>query len=197
MANEIKVIYLTGKTLTADVFQPDGSDRQTSISLTENNTGGLYLGDCSTIQAGDVIVAYEGSNLVGGEEYKQSVSGIGAASAVIKAGYVGDYKAGGVVHFFWHTCVAPSNNGTVKVYKDNGTDEVTIPTGITDARDFDSKTGVHLCSVNLAANTFYGGNKDYLVALSDAIINGVTLNAIIATFSIEKRYQGRKFIKDG
>lgn len=197
MAEEIKVIYLTGKTLTANVFQPDGSDRQTGISLTENTTGGLYLGDCATIVAGDIILAYEGSTLVGGQEYKQRVQGISGASGVVGAGYAGDYKDNGVVYFLWHTAIVPSTEGTIKVYKNDGTTEVTIPTGITDTRDFDSKTGVHLCSVNLVANPFYINEKDYLVVLSGAVIDAVTVNALIATFSIKNRYQGREFEKQG
>lgn len=197
MSDEIKVIYLKSKTLTADVFQPGGSNRQTGISLTENATGGLYLGDCATIQAGDIVIAYEGTTLVGGGEYKQLVSGVGAASAVVPAGYVGDHKKNGVVYFLWHTTVPTSTNGTVKVYKNNGADEVTVPTGITDTRDFDNKTGVHLCSVNLAASSFYGKDMDYLIVLSGAVINGVTVNTVIATFSIEKRYQGLEWTKEG
>lgn len=69
MADEIAVSYITGQTLTADVFQPDGSVRETAISLTENATGGLYLGDCATISAGDLVVAYDSGDYIGGQEY--------------------------------------------------------------------------------------------------------------------------------
>lgn len=197
MSDEIKVIYLKTKTLTADVFQPDGSDRQTGISLTENSTGGLYLGDCSTIIAGDTIIAYEGTTLIGGGTYKQEVQGISGASGIDAAGYVGDYKVNELVHFLWRTAIAASTAGTIKVYKDDGTSEVTIPTGITDTRDFDSKTGVHLCTINLPANSFYAKERDYLVVLSGAVIDGSTANAVIATFSIEQRYTGKEFLKNG
>jgi hypothetical protein len=197
MANEVKVVWLTGKTLTANVFQPDGSVRETSVSLSENATGGLYLGDCSTIAAGDVIIAYEGTTLIGSSVYQQQEGGIGSAAGVDPAGYVGDYKYRGTVYFTWRTLTAPSVNGTVKVYKDNGASEVTVPTGITDTRDFDSKTNVHLCTIDLSANSFYAKDADYLVVLSGATIAGVSVNAVIGSFSIEKRYQGLEWTKEG
>ena len=69
MANEIAIAWLTGKTLTANVFQPDGSDRETAINLVENVTGTLYLGDCATIKPGDIIIAYEAGVVLGQVEY--------------------------------------------------------------------------------------------------------------------------------
>lgn len=69
MANEIHSAWLTGKTLTANIFKPDGTDRETGINLTENATGTLYLGDCATIQPGDIIVSYEAGVVLGAVEY--------------------------------------------------------------------------------------------------------------------------------
>jgi len=70
MSNEVKVTYETGKaSMTADVFAPDGTDRETGISLTENGSGGLYLGDCATIQQGDIIVAYDNGVYIGSAVY--------------------------------------------------------------------------------------------------------------------------------
>jgi len=73
MADEIHVAWLTGKTLTANVFKPDGTDRETGINLAENATGTLYLGDCATIQVGDIIVAYEAGVVLGSIEYEPVV----------------------------------------------------------------------------------------------------------------------------
>jgi hypothetical protein len=79
MSNEIKVSYVTGKTLIAFVYQEDGTERDfgssnNGISLTEVAGAalydGLYLGDCPTISDGDVIMAYEGSTYIGSAEYK-------------------------------------------------------------------------------------------------------------------------------
>jgi len=69
MADEIHVAWLTGKTLTANVFKPDGTVRETGINLTENAFGTLYLGDCTTIQVGDIIVTYEAGVVLGAREY--------------------------------------------------------------------------------------------------------------------------------
>jgi len=69
MANEIAVSYITGATVTADVFVPAGTEREFDISLTETGEGGLYLGDCSTIVVGDKIVAYGDGDYIGGETY--------------------------------------------------------------------------------------------------------------------------------
>ena len=69
MANEIAVSYITGATVTADVFQPDGTEREFAVSCSEAAQGCAYLGDCSTIEAGDLIVAYASSVYIGGEKY--------------------------------------------------------------------------------------------------------------------------------
>jgi len=198
MADEIKQLWLKGKTLTADVFQPDGSEREFNISPLAEHVGtdvSLYTGDCATIQAGDVIAISDSNNrLIGGGEYKQLVLGVGAASAIEPAGYVGDYKKDEVVTFSWHTNVSLSSNGTIKVYKKDSNDEVTVPTGITDDRDFDSKTGAHRCSINLAANkSYYTKDRDYLVILAGAAVYGVVANAIIGIFSIENRWVNEQF----
>ncbi len=70
MANEIKVIARTGQTLTVDVFQPDGTEREFGVSVTEAAQGRFYLGDCATIQSGDTMVVIDDNDrLVGGGEY--------------------------------------------------------------------------------------------------------------------------------
>jgi hypothetical protein len=198
MANEIKQLWLKGKTLSADVFQPDGSEREFAITPLSENAGtdvSLYTGNCSTIQAGDLIAISDSNNrLIGGGEYKQLVLGVGAGSAIEPAGYVGDYKKGEVVTFSWHTNISLSTNGTIKVYKKDSNDEVAVPTGISDDRDFDSKTGAHRCSIDLAANpSFYIKKRDYLVVLTDAAVYGVAANAIIGIFSIEDRWVNEQY----
>ena len=143
------------------------------------------------LAAVDDLVEASGSGDLAAVKADVSVSGLK------KAGYVGDYKENGAIYFFWHTSVATSTDGTVKVYKDDGTSEVTAPTGITDGRDFDSKTGVHLCKIDLSASSFYARGKDYSVVLSGVVIAGSTVNVVIATFGIENRYQGLRFRKGG
>ena len=77
MANEIAASYIAGRlVMTADVYQPDGTEREYAIALTEITTGsdGLYLGDCATIVAGDLIVIYDDGVVVGGGEYLPDLS---------------------------------------------------------------------------------------------------------------------------
>lgn len=117
--------------------------------------------------------------------------------------YLGDYKEDETVHFVWSTndgngaAVNPTTAGSLRVYKSDGTGEVTAPTGITDTRGFDGLTGVHHCKVDLDANSFYAKEQDYSIVLVGAVIDTQTVNAVIATFSVEKRYQGLEFEKGG
>jgi len=69
MANEIKIGYGPDSAITADVFTPAGNEREFGINCAETAQGCLYLGDCATIQSGDVIVAYANGIYIGAEEY--------------------------------------------------------------------------------------------------------------------------------
>lgn len=105
--------------------------------------------------------------------------------------YLGDFKDNGTVHFIWNTndvggaSITRATNGTISVYKDNGVSQSTA--GITDTEDFDSLTGVHACTINLGADAFYATGANYSVVLSAATIDGQTVNAAIAHFSIANR----------
>lgn len=108
--------------------------------------------------------------------------------------YLGDYKEDSTVYFCWDTndkdgaSATRAVNGTIKVYKDDGTTESTA--GITDTEDFDSLTGVHNCKINLSCDSFYSGGHDYSVVLAGATIDGENVNSALATFSIENRFAG-------
>jgi len=107
--------------------------------------------------------------------------------------YLGDYKEDDTLYFCWSTndkdgaAITRATNGTIKVYKDDGTTESTA--GITDTEDFDSITGVHNCKIILT-DAFYATGHDYSIVLVGAIIDGETVNAVLATFSIENRFAG-------
>ena len=62
--------------------------------------------------------------------------------------------------------------------------------GITDTEDFDSLTGIHNCKIDLSSDTFYSKGHDYSVVLAGATIDGESVNAILAMFSIENRFGG-------
>jgi len=108
--------------------------------------------------------------------------------------YLGDYKEDSTLYFCWDTndrygaSITRATNGTVKVYKDDGANESTA--GITDTEDFDSLTGVHNCKIDLSADAFYATGHDYSVVLAGATIDGQTVNAVLAMFSIENRFAG-------
>ena len=108
--------------------------------------------------------------------------------------YLGDYKVDSILYFCWDTndkngaSITRTTDGTIKVYKDDGTVESTA--GITDSEDFDSLVGVHNCRIDLSADTFYAKGHDYSVVLAGATIDGKTVNAVLARFSIENRFAG-------
>lgn len=106
--------------------------------------------------------------------------------------YLGDYKEDETVYFIWATndgngaSITRATDGTISVYKDNSVAQSTA--GITDTEDFDGLTGIHACTIDLSADTFYALGADYAVVLSGAVIDGQNVNAVLAHFSIENRH---------
>lgn len=106
--------------------------------------------------------------------------------------YLGDYAEDATLDFKWGTqqlgvgSVTRATNGTVSVYKANGTTQST--SGVTDTEDFDSQTGLHHCRIDLSADAFYATGADYSVVVLGMVIDGQTLNVTIAHFSIENRF---------
>jgi hypothetical protein len=105
---------------------------------------------------------------------------------------LGDFRRGVMVDFSWDTSLAngasanPTVAGTISVYKGNSVTQVT--TGVTDDRAFDGIVGHHHCRVDLASDaTFYAPGNDFRVVLTAATIDGQTVNATLAHFSIENR----------
>lgn len=113
--------------------------------------------------------------------------------------YLGDYKEDSTLYFCWNTndkngaSITRATNGIIKVYKDDSTGESTA--GITDTEDFDGLTGVHNCKIDLSSDAFYAKGHDYLVVLAGATIDGETVNAVLAMFSIENRFAGSLLFK--
>jgi hypothetical protein len=110
----------------------------------------------------------------------------------MSAPYLGDFNPGQTVHFCWDTnngagaSVTPSGTGTVSVYKNLGTTQSVA--GVTDTRTFDALTGIQACAIDLSADgTFYSAGADFEVVLSASTIDGQTVNAVLAHFSIENR----------
>jgi len=106
--------------------------------------------------------------------------------------YLGNLTEDQTIHFLWSTygadgaSITRATNGTVSVYKANGTTQSTA--GVTDTEDFDALTGIHLCTIDTSADAFYAVANDYTVVLSAATVDGKTVNAVLALFSIENRF---------
>lgn len=203
---EYKLLYpVTGAAVYGNVLRGDNMTRTEAdyVALTEETTYD-YTGTIGvTLQPDDALAYYlkVGADYIPiptsrMSEYRPEVTAVGSTE-VTPAGYVGDYLEDDTVYFLWRTNETPTVNGTIRVYRDSTDTEVAIPTGITDTRDFDSISGLNLCQIDLSANSFYLKNGDYSVVLAAATINGNTVNAVIATFSIENRYAGVEFIRQG
>lgn len=112
---------------------------------------------------------------------------------------LGDYLEDATVDFKWPTSdgsggsITRATDGTVSVYKGNNVTQSVA--GVTDTEDFDSTTGVHHCRINLSADAFYAIGNDYQVVLTGATIDGETVNAVLAHFSIENRFQEVDVVK--
>jgi hypothetical protein len=104
---------------------------------------------------------------------------------------LGNIPAGQTITFLFSTndgsgaAVAPTTAGTVSVYKDDGTTETTA--GVTYTPSFDALPGVNLVTI-VTSDAFYAAGHDFAVVLSGAVIDGETLNAVLAGFSIEHRH---------
>lgn len=105
--------------------------------------------------------------------------------------YLGDFPVGGVVHFKWNSndaaggSITRSTNGTIRVYKADGTTELASP-GVTDTEDFDALTGVHHTKIDLTSGSDYTAGGEFQVVLAAATIDTQTVNAVLAHFSIER-----------
>lgn len=111
--------------------------------------------------------------------------------------YLGDFPVGGIVNFKWNTAgaagasITRATNGSLRIYKDNSATYRSSSSGVTDTEDFDSLTGVHHCRVDLADNAdagFYTSGSSYFIVLVGAVIDGQTVNAHLAHFSVERFY---------
>jgi len=108
--------------------------------------------------------------------------------------YLGDYKEDATLTFLWSTNdknggeATRTTDGTVHVYKDD--DLTQSVAGVTDTKNFDGITGIHCCEIDLSADAFYVTGSDYNVILNGAVIDDETVNAVLATFSIQNRFAG-------
>lgn len=108
---------------------------------------------------------------------------------------LGDYAAGATVELKWNAfsglggSITRATNGSIRVYKGHSDTQRSSAAGITDTEDFDSLTGLNHVQIDLSDNTdagFYAAGSEYQIVLQGAVIDGQTLNAVLAHFSIER-----------
>ncbi len=106
--------------------------------------------------------------------------------------YLGDYVEDSTHHFVWGSndaaggAITRDTDGTIEVWKE-GDSTANSTAGITDDED-EGETGIHRVSLVLT-DVFYATGKDYTVVLRDATIDGQTVQAVLAEFSIENRFE--------
>ena len=117
--------------------------------------------------------------------------------------YLGDFAEDATVHVPPFTtndregaAVAPSSAfeaADLLIYKDNGATQKATTNGVTMTSPFDSVTGLHVVDIDTSVDTgdtgFWTTGSDYSVVLSpDETVDGKTVVATLATFSIQNRY---------
>lgn len=115
------------------------------------------------------------------------------------APYEGDIAEDATIAFGWSTndvdgsSITRATDGTIKVRRlDDGTDAT--GTSVTDSEDTPD-TGLHECIIDTSDNANYTVGDDYTVWLDGAVIGEATVNAVLATFSIENRFDEVNTIK--
>lgn len=108
--------------------------------------------------------------------------------------YLGDFPASSVVRGFFNTRKADGTPITLAgtpalaVYKSNSTTESTSGVSAITV-DFDSRTGLHLFSIDTSADgTFYSSATDFRVVLTAGTVDSISVVGVeVATFSIDNR----------
>ena len=113
--------------------------------------------------------------------------------------YYGDFSEDATVLMPWHSFDAGGASVTaggfvaadVAIYKDGGLTEKTTTNGVTVTTDFDSRTGLHLVTLDTSNDTgdagFWVTGSDYLVAIDAVTVDSQSLRFWVGALSIENR----------
>ena len=193
MSENLRLSYPKSTTITCKAFYDNGagslSKRGTDVVLTEDTTY-VYSGaaDAGWV-AGDMLVYFDATIPVDAEEFLPTgLSGATSGGGVISAGYLGNYKLGETIYFMWGV-TSTATLGTVLVYKNTTTPGSAA--GV-DNNLLSGSTVMYICSIDTSADAFYAAKRDYNVVVEDITIDGVTSDAVIATFSIDNREVGKE-----
>lgn len=105
--------------------------------------------------------------------------------------YVGDFQAGATVRVPFNTNQLSGPpytlaSGTVHVYKAGNTTESAA--GVSTSVDFDSRTGLHVVTIDTSADAFYASGEDYFVVVTAGTVDSVSVvGTCVGHFSIENR----------
>ncbi|MCK4528012.1 hypothetical protein KAW18_11640 [candidate division WOR-3 bacterium] len=115
--------------------------------------------------------------------------------------YLGDFVEYDVVYLMFNTFTSddPSASCTitnllntdVHIHKDDSVDQRNNAAGITVSVNFDGITGSHMIKIDTNDNTvagFWVTGHDYFVRIEGTTIDGATINAVVAHFSIQNRF---------
>lgn len=111
--------------------------------------------------------------------------------------YIGDFAEDATIYHYFNTFDSndPSASVTVTtliasdlyVYK-NGSVTDLVTDGASVTIDFDSRTGIHLLTIDTSVSADYSIGADYMVMIEGATVDAGNITAAIFTFSIENRY---------
>ena len=118
--------------------------------------------------------------------------------------YLGDFAEDATVYIPFNTfssddpaaSVTITNlaDADVKVHKDGSATQI-VTDGATVSIDFDSITGNHLITIDTSVHADYATGSDYMVRIEGTTIDGGTVNAWVAQFSIENRFNEVDVVK--
>ena len=111
--------------------------------------------------------------------------------------YIGDFAEDATVYHYFNTFSSndPAASVTITdllltdlfVYKDGSVTDI-VTDGATVAIDFDSRTGIHLITIDTSVHADYSIGSDYMVSMVGTTVDAGTVTAALFTFSIENRY---------
>jgi len=110
--------------------------------------------------------------------------------------YLGDFVEDATVTLMFNTYTTdspPSESCTITDFTASSVKVITsagasITDGISVDIDYTGVIGVHRIVIDTSAHAFYAVGYDYFVQISGTTVNGATINAFVAHFSIQNRY---------
>jgi len=129
MANELTFGHISGETITAGIYAPDGTERASGINVTEIGSTGIYTATSGDIQTGDLVIFNDGTDNVGFGEYHTagvlSSDGLDSVAVTEPSGKASNFRE--MIVQLWRRFFGKVilSSGQLVTYKQNG---VTVAT---------------------------------------------------------------------